>query len=134
LNLAPVVARLHTAGFPAFFNARELEPGVLSLDWLSIETSTTGALGKMQQELAKPVKMPGQRTFEYTLPQLISLAPGFNWEEYFQTRGFAPPKKIQLVPPLIRRLEEQLVLNSLDTIKAYLLASLDPPGTDRPAK
>ena len=61
----------------------------------------------------------------YTVAELISLAPGFNWQDYFQKTGapaFAAPTQTLNVtyPPYFREMESQIVQASLDDWKAFL--------------
>ncbi|MEO8025805.1 MAG: M13 family metallopeptidase [Bryobacteraceae bacterium] len=61
----------------------------------------------------------------YSIAELVSLAPGFNWQEYFKQQGapeFGDMAKTLNVayPPYFREVESQIVQASLDDWKSYL--------------
>jgi putative endopeptidase len=60
-----------------------------------------------------------------TVPELISLSPGFDWEKFFEGVGAPGIKNLDVsVPPFVRAMESVIVQSSLDDLKSYLIATL----------
>jgi putative endopeptidase len=60
-----------------------------------------------------------------TVKELISLSPGFDWENFFSGVGAPGIQSLDVsVPPFIRAMESVIVQTSLDDIKSYLTATL----------
>jgi hypothetical protein len=149
-SLTVVLARLHAAKVRVFFQV-DREPFRLeavtcvkpSEEPLLVENdptrtdgpartgSTVGAVpdraGRIEAAISDAIRSfrgspaADRESYTYTLPQLISLAPGFQWEKYFEAAGYDTRSSFQLRnPPVVRRLEEILVLHSLEELKAYV--------------
>jgi putative endopeptidase len=64
---------------------------------------------------------PTKQYHIYTVHELTSLDPGFNWPKYFAGMGVPNLKTLNVDhPPFMRQVETVTVLNSLDDLKTYV--------------
>ncbi len=84
---------------------------------LKIETRLAGAA------LDRVTRRDPNRVYhKYSVPELISLAPGIDWRKYFAAIGLAGVENLNVQEPnFTRALEAAMVLNSLDDLKSYLI-------------
>ena len=60
-----------------------------------------------------------------TVKELISLAPDFDWEKFFEGVGVPGIKSLDVsIPPFMRAMESVIVESSLDDLKSYLTVTL----------
>jgi endothelin-converting enzyme/putative endopeptidase len=64
---------------------------------------------------------PNKVYHKYTVAELISLAPGIDWNKFFGGLGAQNMATLDVsIPPFMRQVESVIVLNSLDDLKLYL--------------
>lgn len=68
---------------------------------------------------------PNKVYHKLSVKELISLAPTFDWDKFFEGVGTPPIVSLDVsVPPFIRTMESVLVQSSLDDLKTYLTWNL----------
>ncbi|HEV8147972.1 MAG TPA: M13 family metallopeptidase [Bryobacteraceae bacterium] len=68
---------------------------------------------------------PNNVYHKLTTAELISLAPGFDWQKFFDATGSPKFDSLDVsVPPFVRAMESVIVENSLDDLKTYLVWNL----------
>ncbi|HZT38073.1 MAG TPA: M13 family metallopeptidase [Bryobacteraceae bacterium] len=86
---------------------------------------------KIETDLAKASldvvsrRDPAKQYHMYTVHELVSLDPGFDWAKYFTGMGVPNLQNLNVVhPPFLRQVETVTVVYSLDDLKTYLSWSL----------
>jgi endothelin-converting enzyme/putative endopeptidase len=83
---------------------------------MKIETD----LAKASQDVVSR-RDPATQYHMYTVHELVSLDPGFDWAKYFTGMGVANLQSLNVVhPPFMREVETVTVVYSLDELKTYL--------------
>ncbi len=83
---------------------------------MKIETDlATGSLDRVGR------RDPNKIYHKYTLPELISLSPGIDWQKFLTAMNLAGLSSLNvMVPPFVRQIESVVVQNSLPDLKTYL--------------
>lgn len=133
-SLTVTLARVHSAGIRAFFHWNREQSRLEALDCGGPASSIGEEIRRAIDEFRRSPAGSKTEGYRYTVPELISLAPGFQWERYFSAAGGLSPDSFTLVnPPVIRRLEQVLVLSTLDELKAYVRGCIEAAPPPREA-
>ncbi len=87
-----------------------------------MKTETTLAKGSLDRVARRD---PNNVYHKLSVKELISLAPGFDWQKFFDATGAPAFESLDVsVPPFVRAMESVIVESSLDDLKTYLTWNL----------